>query len=189
MKQWRLKNTSKWDTRTVRRILTHAFNSVKTRSDRRPFKVSQWWNVHVRGSTKAHISGRASYGGGRMIITVPNPETNYPIEKLTNYLAWVARHEALHWAGFMHADMSSTDMWERHKRPSWLPDGLLLMGKQAATPKPHDPLAYAQAKLEAATDKMTEWLAKTKRAQNRVAAWRKKVRYYQKRVQKLEGEE
>lgn len=182
-KTWRtslsVKNETSYDTIAIRKLVIAALREVclpvrgTVRITYSSAAEEQDPRHHHRGSAAMGRTTRNEDGSFRtlqgltMVLTLPrNPE------KLdVTHFALVIRHEALHWKGVDHKDMTENQLWCKGPTPAWA-ENVAVPFKVRAKPNPRDERAK---RLERARAMLKKSERKAKLAETLVKRWKRRV--------------
>lgn len=166
-KQLRIKNSTHWSTRDLRRFVIRAMDLER----RKYATVSFVYSRHDNG----YVGGYAWYNSNSSVIKLPRSYVDQ------RDLAHTLCHELAHNAGLRHRDMKGDSRYQRigewRQRYEWAAGLPLTKLEPKAKPK-----RGAPEKLEHCQEMLKIWTAKVKRAQTGAKNWQTKIRYYERQL-------
>lgn len=171
-------NETSYDTRAIRTLVIAALREVCL-PVRGAVRITY---SKARGKTPAHHHrGSAAMGrtirlqdgsfhtnqGLTMVLTLPRDPSMLDVA----HFALVIRHEALHWKGVDHKDMTENQLWCRGPTPSWA-EGVTIANVVRSKPNPIDQRAK---RLAHARTMLTKSERKAKLADTLVKRWKRRV--------------
>jgi len=189
----RITNDTGYDTRAIRKIVVRALKAVclpVRGAVRIAYSAGSFgdfgdarYRHHgeaVMGSTHRREDGSfVTYQGLTMVLTLPRK----PEEADVGYFARVALHEALHWKGVDHKDMTENQLHCAGPLPEWA-EGISLTHAVRCSPSPDalraKRLAHAQKMLRNAE-------RKAKLAQTIVKRWKRRTSALERAARKKAG--
>jgi hypothetical protein len=167
----RLANRTTYDTKALQRLIHTVHRVVAKTEGRLPTWRSLRVTVETRRSRRYNVvSGRASLGGGWMLLRLGNPR-GWTGPARAHDVAWLIEHELYHSYGRRHGRFreESPEWWAQHVGRDPLP----------LAPAPSRPRRDLVAERKARAEQLlARWQRKLKLAQTKVKQYRQRVRYY-----------
>ena len=180
-KRWRdslrVVNETGYDTRALRRAIVGAIRAVclpvrgtvRVTYDRsRDAKPVGW---HGGSAAFGHVvkeaEGYRTLQGLTMVLTLPRDPKLFD---LANF-ARTAHHEALHWKGVDHSEMTDDQRYCRGPVPSWA-EGIVVGFEEPTKP---DPSEAGAKRLQHAQEMLAKARTRAKRAATIEKKWKRKV--------------
>jgi hypothetical protein len=128
-----IKNETSYDTRAIRKLVVRCLRALTLRIRgvvRLCYSTgeSTHYGVAALGSIDRGESGYSIRSGLNMVLTVPRNPANFS----KDVFAKVILHEALHWKGVEHVDMTENQRWCKGPAPAWANDVEVVFTVKAA---------------------------------------------------------
>lgn len=186
----RIINDTEYDTRTIRKLVAAALRAIVL-PVRGAVRIA--YSSESGGDARHRHHGSAAMGrttrredgsfatlqGLTMALTLPRK----PEELDVGLFARVILHEALHWKGVEHREMTENQLWCTGPTPAWAAD-VSLPHAVRARPNPVDlrakRLKHAETMLERAEAKERRW-------NNIASKWKRKASALRRALEKTEA--
>jgi hypothetical protein len=158
-------NDTGYDTRAIRSLMIRALRAqgMRVRGAVRIAYSSQELGHHGCAALgdSVHVTGL------NMALSVPRDPAKFSVREF----ALVMRHEAMHWRGVLHGDMSDDQRYCRGELPEWA-EGIVVAHRTEAPPSADEirvkKVAHAQTMLKRAETRL-------RRAETFVKKWKRRV--------------